>query len=557
MAEVIHPSNVIEKFYSLIVRNDGFKIRKKSLLRAMGVKRESSNWYQEIQSILLTKGMRIEEPNTDPDEMFVFKPSTREVVPEDAHGDTGIERVISFITQEIKSHKSSFYISDENIHRLADGYFTKAKNNEVHSRIRPLGYEVIRLVKDWNNMDNAKSWDLHVCKLGYESAFSFEEIESKILSFVIDQSIELRKPKRFQSIDLSVDSIDWDELNNSNSDRLTPYSLSITDSSYAIPKSDVSIEDSNKTLIQSNSLKKINNLIDESTDNIKINDCEYDTISYWDENSIRNFNDRRLSFYIPFHTQSSLLEKENPNWGIYINLPLLFSSAISSFEGENRCTESLNTPKKEKNADKHKSLYWNLYLIFQMNYFKYQVESMATWFEIILHQAGNDVPLYKNYYKSINEIGEDPNIEDLAAEHYSESSLSHRSKNKIEMDDAKKYKEIISSGKYMSYKNLEYSDKYTSKRKASLAKMALAKYILGFDVEDNNLLAAISKHVLNGHATFHNKIDIPLYVVGNEEQIYTFERLFPSAQQLVTELRYPQSLKDKEEKQVTIISNTI
>lgn len=88
------------------------------------------------------------------------------------------------------------------------------------------------------------------------------------------------------------------------------------------------------------------------------------------------------------------------------------------------------------------------------------------------------------------------------------------------MEDARKYKEIISSGNYMSYKNIESSDKHiSSKRKASLAKMALAKYILGFGVEDNRSLIAISKHVLNGHAS-HKKIEIPLYIVGRTKSKY-------------------------------------
>lgn len=57
--------------------------------------------------------------------------------------------------------------------------------------------------------------------------------------------------------------------------------------------------------------------------------------------------------------------------------------------------------------------------------------------------------------------------------------------------------------------------------------------------------------MLNGHITLHRKKDIPLYFLGSQEQIETLERLFPNVQSLLTEFRYPESLKEKENSSIS------
>ena len=81
-------------------------------------------------------------------------------------------------------------------------------------------------------------------------------------------------------------------------------------------------------------------------------------------------------------------------------------------------------------------------------------------------------------------------------------------------------------------------------KKASLAKMALAKSILGLDVQNDSQLSIISRYVINGHATPHKRKDIPLYVLGNQDQIDIFNILFPAAKILITTQTYPKCMRN-------------
>lgn len=470
MPEVIHPGRVIKEFSSRIMKKDGFWVDEKSLLKHMGVIRKNGNWLNSISEELLSKGLEITSiTDNEKEKLLVFTPSSLGVIETETEieGSNGIERAISFITKKIEEFNSSFYITDILTRKImSDGYFTEQKRLQIDLYISSLGYKAVRQVLDRNLSGGVSSWNLQICKIPRKTEYTLDAMENQIRSLDLLEKMKDAKPDRMHHSNLSVNSIDWNELENMKIEKSAPYYMSIIDSSdnLTIDKQDIELSEKSIDLIRSNSIKRAGD-VNISGNEKKVEQFHYDAIGFWQQSFIGDFNNNDMSFYIPFHIKSNSPEY-NLDWGIYISLEHLFSSAISL---SNDCDESKTIgsfSSTDLKKQKHLSLYWNLYLLSQRNYFKYQIESLATWFEIILHQSGSDTPVYKEYHNAINSLNEDPNIEDLAAEHYSKSSLSHFSNNDNEVNDARLYKEIVSSGNYFSYKKIgQTNDKIPPEKK--------------------------------------------------------------------------------------------
>jgi len=561
MPEVIHPAKLINEFASLIAKDLGFLISSESLKKVMNVKRDTRYWLNHINSELYNHQLYIGYFDDEYKDLLVFRhPKNIVKANNGISGNNGLERMIGFIRDQFEMYPNGFGFGRKDMRTVyQDGYFTQPIIQEINEIIKPIGNILV------SPTFSARLNIFNLIHMYDTKARTIESMERDILHFKTEQEINSRKSEQLQAEDLSIESINWTMLDNINKHQNQHNGIELIDSTYSIANENIRVTNQNMHHIQAGELYEVTNYLSHNISNDQIPDTYYGEISFIDEDSDKNLCNDELSFYIPFHTQKIHPSRNGLNWGIYINLGMFFSTAMCFTRTEDENKSRSRWTEKELSKEKHKSLYWNLYALFHRNYFKYQVESLSSWLEYISYSLDDKRALYKDFYTNITQLHSSNNLEELAADYYCLSSLKRMPADDDDRHDLEEYRQDmrnyranIVNAHHISYDKYNINDSDMSQdKKASLAKMALAKSILGLDVQNDSQLSIISRYVINGHATPHKRKDIPLYVLGNQDQIDIFNILFPAAKILITTQTYPSSMFEKEEKPLNEIINGI
>ena len=245
---------------------------------------------------------------------------------------------------------------------------------------------------------------------------------------------------------------------------------------------------------------------------------------------------RAIASYRAFHLEPS------DEWGIYIYLDKLMVYVAQLFE----------QLKGKILLFTFESLFaCALFEVFHHEFFHHLAEAAATTLEFVSSAFGNPRSIFLDYrtgaYNIKPGLGLHPDhpLEEGLANAYAYNSFSFLSFTRRQYRDGlvRIYQRILP--KIWRFDNPGYSSawKYTEGGYISGAAQLLSMMLASESVDPDSLLLLGRNVLLNGHAAFEHKADIPTYLVGSGEQIERFYGWIPAPNETYTYLFWHKNTK--------------